>query len=107
MFNLVFQVSLLWFLITLFTRQTNSSQSYTESIIVIIGYIVASILVSLLLGNLLGIFTIFVTGVLLYFIIDKVCGTSRRDTIKICAWFLGIIFLVNLGFGLLQQAINQ
>jgi|GEM_PF-3193010 len=27
---------------------------------------------------------------LLWFLIDKVCGTAQKTTVKICAWYFGI-----------------
>lgn len=96
------QVGILWFLITLFTRSTNSSQSLNETWIVIIGMLMVTFLTGLLLGGVLGPFTAIIDIAALYLLVDKVCGTSRKVTIKICAWYLGISFLFGLFFALLS-----
>ena len=47
-------VATLWFLITLFTRSTSSSQSLTETWIVVIGMLIIGMLTKWLLADLLG-----------------------------------------------------
>ena len=96
------QVGILWFIITLFTRSTNSSQSLNETWIVVIGMLIVSFLSRLLLGAILGPFTVIVEIAALYLLVDKVCGTSRKVTVKICAWYLGVSFLFGLFFALLS-----
>jgi hypothetical protein len=97
------QVGILWFLITLFTRSTSSSQSLNETWIVVIGMLIVSFLSRLLLGGILGPFTAIIEVAALYLLVDKVCGTSRKVTIKICAWYLGISFLFGLFFAMLSH----
>ncbi|HEY1121685.1 MAG TPA: hypothetical protein VGE67_08800, partial [Haloferula sp.] len=59
-FGTFLQVGILWFLITLFTRSTSSSQSLTETWIVVIGMLIVSFLTRLLLGAILGPFTLLI-----------------------------------------------
>ena len=96
-FGLFIQVGILWFLITLYSNSTNSSTSLRETWIVILGVAIVGILSRLLLG---GILSPLLLGILplvaLYFLVDKVCGLSQRNTIKICAWYLLISILINI-----------
>lgn len=96
-------VGLLWFLITLFTRSTNSSQTLTETWIVVIGMLFVSFLSNLLLGGILGPFTAIVNIAALYFLVDKICGASQKVTIKICVWYLILSFLISLFFAFLSS----
>jgi hypothetical protein len=115
LFDLFLRVGILWFLITLFSRQTNASTSLTETWIVIAASLFVGILtrigvVALLLyaapSNLgvgalvryllLGPLPVIIHIIVLYFLIDKVCGTTRKTTIKICGWYLGISILLGL-----------
>ncbi len=95
-------VGILWFLITLFTRSTSSSQSLTETWIVVIGMLIVGILSKWFLAGILGPFTVIIDIAALYLLVDKVCRTNRKTTIKICAWFFGLSFLINLFFALLR-----
>jgi hypothetical protein len=95
--------AILWFLITLFTRSTNSSQTLTETWIVVIGMAMVSIVTRLLLGGILGIFTLVLNVVALYLLVDKVCGASRAATIRICVWYFVLTFLINLFFILMAS----
>lgn len=103
-FGTFLQVGILWFLITLFTRSTSSSQSLTETWIVVIGMLIVSFLTRLLLGAILGPFTLLINIAALYILVDKVCGTSRKVTIRICAWYLGISFLLSLLFAVILHS---
>jgi len=105
LFGLFFQVGILWFLITLFSGSTNSDQSLRETWIVVIGMLIVGLLTRFLLPDLLSFAAILIDIVALYFLVDKVCGTSRKATIRICAWYLGISFMIGLvsfGFKLLS-----
>ncbi|MDB4387229.1 hypothetical protein N9Z15_03390 [Akkermansiaceae bacterium] len=111
MFGLVFQAGLLWFLITLFTKQTNNSHSRNEMTIILIGFIAAALLTDLVLGPILGIFTVAINVainvVVLYILIDKVCGTSKKITIKICAWYAGITITVRIVITLVAAMLSE
>ncbi len=98
-------VAILWFLITLFTRSTNSSQTLTETWIVMIGMLMVSLLTKFLLGGVLGIFTLVLNVVALYFLVDKVCGASRAATIRICAWYFGLTFIINFFLNMMSQPV--
>jgi hypothetical protein len=95
-FGTFLSVGLLWFLITFFTRSTDASQSLRETWIVVIGMLIISLLSRLFLAGILGPFTAIINIAALYLLIDRVCGMNRRTTIKICAWYLGISFLIGL-----------
>lgn len=95
-------VGILWFLITFFSRSTSSTQSLTETWIVIIGMMIVNLLSRWLLGGILGPFTLLISVAALYFLVDKVCGTPRKATIKICAWYFGLSFLINIFFSLIS-----
>jgi len=95
-FGTFLSVGILWFLITLFTRSTSSSKSLNETWIVVFGMLIVSFLSRLLLGGLLGPFTIIVNIAALYLLVDKVCDTDRRTTIKICVWYFGLSLLIGL-----------
>jgi hypothetical protein len=101
--GVLISVAILWFLITLFTRSTSSSQSLTETWIVVIGMLMVGMLSRWLLEDLLGPFTFVVNVVALYFLVDKVCGTSRAVTIRICAWYFGLSLLIGLFFQLIAS----
>ncbi|WP_411846761.1 hypothetical protein AAFN60_04190 [Roseibacillus persicicus] len=94
----IINVSILWFLITLYTRSTNSAESLRETWIVVIGMAIVRLLSHLILGGILGPFTFFIELVALYFLTEKICETSRKVSLKICLWyflisvFLGLVF---------------
>jgi hypothetical protein len=94
--GLLLNVGILWFLITLFTRQTNSTVSLGETWIVIIGTVVVGVLSRLLLGGFLGPFVVIVDIMALYLIVDKVCGTPKKTTYRICGWYFGITFFLGV-----------
>ncbi|BCX47502.1 hypothetical protein HAHE_14100 [Haloferula helveola] len=96
-------VGILWFLITLFTRSTNASQSLTETWIVIIGMLIVGFISRLLLSGVLGPFTVIIDIAALYLLVDKVCGASRGVTIRICAWYFGLSFLISIFFAMLSR----
>jgi hypothetical protein len=102
-FGIFISGAILWFLITLFTRSTNSSQTFTETCIVVIGLMIVSLLTKFLLGGVLGIFTLALNVGALYFLVDKVCGASRAATIRICVWYFVLSFSINLFFVLLAS----
>ncbi len=105
-FGTFLSVGVLWFLITLFTGSTDSSQSLRETWIVVIGMLIVSLLSRLLLGGILGPFTVVINIAALYLLIDKVCGASRKTTIKICAWYCGISFVIGLLSVLLATSVT-
>lgn len=103
-FGTFLQVGILWFLITLFTGQTNASVSLTETWIVMIGMMIVGVLTRLLLAPFLGPFVVLIDAGALYLLVDKVCGTARKTTLKICGWYLGISFVLALVWALIQSA---
>jgi len=100
--SLFLQVGILWFLITLFTRSTNSSQTLIETWIVVIGMLIIGGLTRFFLSGILGPFTIVIEAAALYFLVGKVCGASRKATLKICGWYFGLSLLTGLFFALLS-----
>lgn len=95
--GIVLQVSVLWFLITLFTGQRNSTQSFRESFVIILAALIVNVLTRIFLGGLLGPLTLLIDFAVLYFLVDKLCGTTRKVTLKICGWYVGISLLISLG----------
>ena len=97
-FGTFISVAVLWFLITLFTRSTSSSRNLNEAWIVVIGMLIVRFVLRHLLGGVLGLFTIVLEIGALYLLVDKICGTSRATTIRICVWYFVVSFLINLFF---------
>lgn len=97
-FSFALQLGLLWFLITLFTRQTDSRQSFRESLIVLGLYLLGSIVLKVLAAVIAipGWLVIVPQIGLLYLLLDKVCGNATGVTIRICAWFFGLSLLFGL-----------
>lgn len=95
-FSFFIQVGVLWFLITLYSGSHNSSASLRETWIVIIGVAIVSMLSRMLLGGVIGPLAGLVSLAALYVLVDKVCGLSRRNTIKICVWYLAVMILVRI-----------
>jgi hypothetical protein len=102
--GLFLQVGILWFLITLFTQSTNANQSLNETWIVVFGMLIVGFVSRLFLSAFLGPFTVLVDVAALYLLVDKVCGTNRKTTIRICVWYFGISFLIGLFFALLSAS---
>jgi hypothetical protein len=94
--NLFLQVGVLWFLITFYSRSTNSSSTLRETWIVIIGMIIVGFFSRLLLGGLLGPFTGILSLIALYFLVEKICDLSRKSTIKICVFYVVIMILFGI-----------
>jgi len=89
-------VAVLWVLIYIFTDCSDSSQSFGEAWIVVIGLRIARYFSALLLDGLLGPFSVVINIVALYLLVAIVCGTTWKITIKICAWYLGMSYLVGI-----------
>ena len=102
MIGIVFHAALLWLLITYYTRQTNSDQSWREAKIVLICMICVTVVTRYLLFQFLGFLVLAVEAAALYMIIDKVLETSQRVTVRICVWYFGVILLVGGFFELLS-----
>ena len=103
--NAFIQVGILWFLITLFTGATNSSQTLTHTWIIVIGMVLVSIITAVLL-TILGLPELIGLPVkvgALYLLVDKVCQCSQQVTLKICGWYLGISFLLGILFALMKM----
>ena len=96
MFSLVAHGALIWLLITLFSRSTNSNQTLRETWIVVIGMSAVRLVTFFLFGGFLGLLTFVIDVVVLYFLVDKVCELNRRVTIKICVWYTIIVFLIGV-----------
>lgn len=96
-------VALLWLLITIFTRATSSSDSLTETWIVIIGMQIVHFFSRFLLVGLIGPFVFLVELAALYILVDRVCEIGRPRTIRICLWYVGLSFLMNLIFVILWK----
>ena len=105
--GVVFKAALLWLLITFYTRQTSSDQSWREAQIVLMIFLAVSIAVRLFLGNILGLFVVLIEVGALYVIVDRVCETPKRVTIRICAWYFSVMFLVALFFYFLGSLLTQ
>ena len=96
LFNLAISIGILWFLITFFTGSTNSSHSFNLAWIVIFGMLIVGLITKILLSGIIGPFTAVVDIAALYILVDKVCGTPQKVTLKICAWYLGISIVLAL-----------
>ena len=94
--NIFLQVGVLWFLITFYSRSTNSSSTLRETWIVVIGMLIVGLFSRLLLGGILGPFTGILSLIALYFLVDKICGLSRKITIKICVFYVVIMILFGI-----------
>jgi hypothetical protein len=101
--DVLIPAAILWFLITLFTRSRNSSRTLTETGIVVIGMLMVGLLTRWFLSDFIGLLTSAVNVVALYFLVDKVCGTSRAITIRICVWYFVISFFIGLFFRLMAS----
>lgn len=96
-------VALLWLLITFFTRATDPSESLTETWIVIIGMQIVRFFSRLLLGGVIGPFVVLIELAALYLLVDRVCEIGRPRTLRICLWYVGLSFLMNLIFVILWK----
>ncbi len=92
----IISASLLWLLLTLFSRSQNSSQNLTESWIVIFAMLIIDWVLRLTVAPFIGSFTALIHMVALYFVIAKVCDLDRGRTIRICVWYFLISFLMKL-----------
>ena len=105
--GIIIQFGILWFLITFYTRQTNNHVSSQEAKIVLIGLLFVTLLNRFLLVDYLGLLVLPIEILALYMLVDKVCGTSRRVTIRICIWYLVAMFIVNGMFYALETLVTQ
>lgn len=91
------EVGVLWFLIALFTRSTDSNRSLREAVIVVFGmlFVRAATLLLQLRGSLPPL-ALIIEIAALYLLVDKVCGCSLKTTVKICGWYIGasIVFAI-------------
>ena len=106
MFGIVLHFAILWFLITLFTRQTNAAQSTREAKIVYIAMGFVWLVTRLLLWVLMGPLVIAIEAVALYLLVDKVCETPKRITMRICIWYIVLAACVYGIFFLLEVMLN-
>jgi len=106
MFSLVAHGALIWLLITLFSRSTNSSQTLRETWVVVIGMSAVRLVTFLLFGGFLGLLTFVIDVVVLYFLVDKVCELNRRATVKICVWYVIVVFLIGVVTNILSIPVD-
>lgn len=95
-FNLFLQVGILWFLVTLYSRSSNSSSTLRETWIVVLGVLCVGFVARLALGWLLGPFVGLINIAALYLLVDKVCGLSQKATMKICVWYIVSLFILGI-----------
>lgn len=100
--GLFLQTGILWLLITLFTRSTDSQQTLNETRIVIFAMLAVGFVTKFLLRPYLGPFSLLVDVAALYWLVDKVCGNSRNITFKICLWYFLISILFALFFAVMS-----
>ena len=106
-FNLFLQVGILWFLITLYSRSTNSASSLRETWIVVIGVMIVGLVARWILGGILGPFVGLISIVALYYLVDKVCGLSQKATKKICIWYVVSLFILGILRYILSIPVNN
>ncbi len=102
--GLYLRVGILWFLVMQFTGSANSAQSLRKTCIVVLGMMIVSFLTPWLLGGIIGTFTAIIDIAILYVLIDRVCGTTRKTTLKICGCYLGVLLLIGIGISLIPGA---
>lgn len=96
LFGLFLQVGILWFLITFYSRSTNSKSTLRETWIVVLGMLSIGFIARLTLSSVLGGFVEIIPIIALYFLVDKVCELSRSATIKICVCYIVISVLIGI-----------
>lgn len=90
------ELCLLWLLIVIFTKSTNSGRSRYQAGIVAFGTIIPALVLALLLIPYYGkqtmpfirLFQVFI----LYFLIRKTCYLSRSAALHLCTWFVVLVF---------------
>jgi len=88
---------LLWLLIVIFTKSTNSQRSEDQAGIVMFGTIIPAAVLALLIIPSFGkqtipfirLFQIF----LLYFLLRKTCYLSRGAALHLCTWFIALVIV--------------
>ncbi|BDS07451.1 hypothetical protein NT6N_24910 [Oceaniferula spumae] len=105
-FGILVQVGILWFLITFYSRSTNSSATLSETWIVVLSMLAIGFVARLLLSGILGPFVGILPIIALYFLIDKVCGLPQRATIKICVYYVLIVILIGVANAILMIPVD-
>lgn len=104
MIGIVISTGVLWFLISYFTRGTEGGAQKAFGIIMIVT--VSQIFARIILVPFLGGFASLITLPILFFSIEWICDTTRRNTWWItCCYFVTMI-LIGLVSALLKMQVD-
>lgn len=95
-FGIFISVGLLWILLLIYSPTTDANQSRIETWSVVLAMQILRIIGGFVLIPFIGPLFIFVEVVALYFLVTKICDLDRSRTLRICFWYLGILFLLGL-----------
>jgi len=102
-FGTFLDLGILWFLITLFTGSIDSERSFREAWIVAFGVKIIGFVCHAILDKAWAPLSVVVELGVLYFLVERVCETERRATLKICGWYLAICLALGIAFQMLQS----
>ncbi|MCP5535184.1 MAG: hypothetical protein H7A51_02995 [Akkermansiaceae bacterium] len=102
--NFVISAGVLWFLISYFTRGDEGGERKAITICMIV--MTCNLVMSFTLRPLIGGFTLLVSLAVLFFSIEWICDTSRRNTWWITVCYLVIMLLIGLVSALLTAQVD-
>ena len=98
--NFIISAGVLWFLISYFTKGTEGGERKAMTICLIV--MACNMVMSFTLRPIIGGFTLLITLAVLFFSIEWICDTSRRNT----WWIMGCYLVIMLLIGLVSTLLN-
>ncbi len=101
MYGIVISAGVLWFLISYFTRGTEggSKKAFAISLIVML----CNFVLNFTLTPIIGGFSALISGAVLYFSVEWICYTSRRNTL----WITGCYFVIMIIIGIVSVILSM
>ncbi len=100
MYGIVISSGVLWFLISYFTRGTEGGAKKAFGIILIV--MMCNFVLAFTLTPIIGGFSSLISIAVLYFSVEWICDTSRRNTL----WITGCYFVIMLIIGVVSAILS-
>jgi hypothetical protein len=103
MIGLGISLTLLWILIALFNKSGHPELDQREAQIVVMGVAIVGIIAWLLFGRIFRPAPALLQLVALFILVERVCETDRPTTIRICGYYLLVLFVLHFILRLLTM----
>lgn len=102
-----FPIGLVWILITIFTGSRDEDQSYREALICTCGLAAISMIFSWFLPEQFALLRYPIQVIALFFLVERVCESSRATTWRIIIWYVVISLIYLLAVNVITDFLRQ